>query len=650
MAIIRNELCPSCAENGHDKTSNHLIVFDDGGKLCNRAHLHTSGERLYVAPDGTDPVFDAEINGRIKYTPEQYRELELEGKIRDDFTRQLAMAGMRERDRWQVMSDEEQDELREEWKLDVEHFNSLRIKHLIDRQIHGKYAKLYNIRVGHDAQGKVARHYYPKYEEGEVVGAKCRTLPKDFRFGHLGKQWGRFDMFGEHTLAEVLASGRRMDTLLLVGGECDSAAAQEMLTESQKGTQYANRLWHVWAPTDGESAIEQIRSRKAAINAFKNIIVCFDNDDVGQKMNNAVALIFPDKTKKLVLPSGADDPNDCLKRGLDQAFVDAMWNPKEVFEGMSVKSVSSIKDELKAGTPKAGLSWPWPELTPYTLGIRPHQLLLYGAGSGVGKTEVLRHIVHHLVEEHDESVGVLSTEDPYVKVARSFIGKWINKRIELPPNNDENSDGYRLAFDYTDEEVEDCIDYVAGKNKLFFADLTHSRSIEAVMEQVEQLYTWGVRHIVIDNLTGIEVKDGRGNEREGIDEALKRFGLYKDSKPVTIHLVSHLKSVSQFRTPHEEGGEVLLSDFRGSRSIGFWASYAIAVERNTQADTLEEKTTTYLKIVKDRDQGIYTGSRVVLIGDPETGNLRSPGQSRRKKSTTVETGGSATIRGEEDFG
>lgn len=633
--IIRNEPCPACQENGHDKTGNHLMVFEDGGKLCNRSHFHSSNERLYIAPDGSDPVFGSEVNGKIKYSPEQFRELELEGKIKDEFTRQLAMSGMKERDRYEVMTADEREALEEEWALDVKHFKSLKIKHLIDRQIHGKYAKLYDVRVGHDDQGKVARHYYPKHEHGEVVGAKCRTLPKDFKFGHLGKQWGDFELFGEHTMADVIESGRgRMDTLVLTGGECDAVAAQEMLTESQSGTPYAGRLWHVWSPTDGESSVEQIRRRKQAIGAFKNILLAFDDDDTGRKLTREVARIFPNKVRKVNMPSGAKDPNDCLKRGLASAFVDAVWNPKEVFEGITVKSVSSIKGELKAGTPKPGLSWPWPSLTPLTLGIRPHQLILYGAGSGVGKTEVLRHIVKHLVEEHGESVGVLSTEDPYVKVARSFIGKWINKRIELPPNNDKASPGYRKAFDYTDDEVDDVIDYVAGKNQLFFADMTESRSISAVMEQVEELYTMGVRHVVIDNLTGIEVQDGRGNEREGIDEALKTFGLYKDGKEITIHLVSHLKTVGLGRVPHEEGGEVLLSDFRGSRSIGFWASYAIAVQRNTQADSIEEKTTTYLKIVKDRDQGIYTGHKVVLVGDPDTGNLLEP--SQRKRSTPVD--------------
>lgn len=266
---------------------------------------------------------------------------------------------------------------------------------------------------------------------------------------------------------------------------------------------------------------------------------------------------------------------------------------------------------------------------------------------------MLREVVKCLVDQ-GRSVGVINTEDPYTKVARSFIGKWIDKRIELPPNNDPEDPGYREILDYDEDDANDAIDHVAGLGQLWFANLIDSRSIDNIMEQANEMYTNGVTDIVIDNLTGIEVNN-KTSEREGIDEALKTLGMYKDSKKLTIHLVSHLKTVGLGRTPHEEGGEVYLSDFRGSRSIGFWASYAIAAQRNTQAETMEERTTTYLKIVKDRDQGIHTGTKVMLMGDERTGRLIEPFQRRKAKgkSTAVdkpEDNKNRTIDGDtEDF-
>lgn len=36
MSIVSDEPCPQCRSNGRDKTGNHLIVFEDGNKHCNR--------------------------------------------------------------------------------------------------------------------------------------------------------------------------------------------------------------------------------------------------------------------------------------------------------------------------------------------------------------------------------------------------------------------------------------------------------------------------------------------------------------------------------------------------------------------------------------------------------------------------------------
>src|SRR5690554_7216632 len=155
--------------------------------------------------------------------------------------------------------------------------------------------------------------------------------------------WGDTELFGEHTLPYVIESGRgRMDTLILVGGECDAVAAQEMLTESQKGTQYEGRYWHVWCPTDGESSVEQIRHRKKSVGAFKNILLAFDDDDTGRKLTREVARIFPNKVKKIQMPTGAKDPNDALKRGLASASLMLSGIPRR-YSRVSPSRVSPVR-------------------------------------------------------------------------------------------------------------------------------------------------------------------------------------------------------------------------------------------------------------------------------------------------------------------
>ena len=36
MSTVRDEPCPKCREQGRDRTGNHLQVFEDGNKSCNR--------------------------------------------------------------------------------------------------------------------------------------------------------------------------------------------------------------------------------------------------------------------------------------------------------------------------------------------------------------------------------------------------------------------------------------------------------------------------------------------------------------------------------------------------------------------------------------------------------------------------------------
>jgi twinkle protein len=359
------------------------MVFSDGGKFCNRAHWHENGQTYYVPPDADDPILDMEINGNIKYTPDQFKELCKEGKLDSPVLRSLALAGMRGQDRWDVSTEEERQHMLQERELDHEYFERLKIKNLVTRHIKGQIAKLYNVRVGHNQDGKVDKHLYPQYDlSGNWKGAKCRTLPKDFKYGHLGWLWGEGLLFGQYTMSDILSRGGRKDTLLLVGGECDAMAAQQMLWESRADTKWKDVPFHVWSPNKGECSLQEIIAQKSEINQFKKIILCFDSDETGRTLTRSVAKLFRGKVFKIQLPGTCKDPNDCLKQGKEKEFVDSWWNPTDPFEGGVVASANKYRDKAKL-QPTMGKSWPWPDLDPVTYGIRENSLYVFGAGTGV---------------------------------------------------------------------------------------------------------------------------------------------------------------------------------------------------------------------------------------------------------------------------
>lgn len=626
MAIIGNEACPECQDKGHDRRGNHLMVFEDGGKFCNRAHFHENGKAYYLPADGRSSVLDKDITGQIKYTPNQFKELVAEGKLDNPQTRDIALSGMRGEDRWHVSNEAEQEAMLKERGYDEEYYNTLSFKNLMSRHIRGDIAKFYGVKAGLGSDGKVSRHYYPVFdiETGEWRGAKCRTLPKDFRYGQLGWTWGESLMFGQQTIDAVLDAGGRMDTLLLVGGECDAMAAQQMLRESRKGTKYEAVPFHVWSPCRGEKAINDILNNRDAIGKFKRIITGFDNDEVGETLNKEIARLFPTKVYKMVYPAGIKDPNDCLMYGKSKEFVDGWFNPEEcIFKG-SVRPASAYRKKAKVQV-EMGLSYPIPELNRVTFGIREYYLGVWGAGTGVGKTAWTKEVVHHLAYTHGVPVQVIYLEEPPERTVKSFAGKLVNKDFTVPAIHDENDPDYTEASDYTQEVLDDAVDRLCDDGLIFVGDLDGRKDADKVMEVMEEARMMGIKHFVVDNLTAFQhIVDGKVQTGAvAIDETMRRLGTFKDEHPVHIMLLSHLIKVhpSSGRTPFNEGGEVLESDFRGAGSITFWANGVFSQVRNVKAPTLQEKSLTYIESIKNRDNGRCVGDKVYMRINEHTGHF-----------------------------
>lgn len=633
MSIVQNVACPACQENGHDHRGNHLMVFEDGGQYCNRAHHHSSGEPLYIPPDGESPILKMEINGTIKYSPAQFKDLDADGKLANPVTRAIALSGMRIADQLEVATEDEKAQLYKERQADYAYYEKLKTKNLVSRHIRGEIAKHFGIRVGLSTEGKVARHYYPCYEKstGQWSGAKCRTLPKDFKSGHLGWTHGDLLLFGQNTTQLCVDSGERFHTLTLTGGECDAAAVFQMLVDQRKGTRFEGQLPHVWSPNKGEKAIEEIILNKEAIDRFKKIIIAGDDDETGRKFVMDVARLFRGKVFRVPYPSGMKDPNECLMHGHEKEFIDGWFNPVSPFEGGKLREMSHYREKAKQAV-TMGLSWPWPEMDEMTYGIGFNRMIVWGAGTGVGKTQSSKEVVDHLVHVHNEPVEVIYLEERPEVTVRSYAGLYCNKDLLAPPIHDKGNPFYSPIRDYTEEEANEAIDKLCDEGMITIADLEGRKNVNDVMDVIEEGIARGIRYFVIDNLTAFEHegKDGKQVSKvEAIDETMRRLGTLKDEHAIHLHVVSHLKRVSVQSTDedgnkitksHAEGAEVRDDHFRGAGSITFWADVVMGIERDTQADG-EEKLVTTFRSVKNRTVGRMVGSTTKVKMSEVTGRL-----------------------------
>lgn len=136
--IIGDEPCPKCRASGGDKTGNHLIIFEDGGKHCNRCG--------YTEPSTLRP------------SEETYKRTS---------------------------------------SMTLEDVSNLPFRALTDRGIKSDIAERFGVRVEVDeTNGEPTKHYYPYYRGSNLVGYKVRGV-EDKSFYAVGSIKD-IDMFGLH--------------------------------------------------------------------------------------------------------------------------------------------------------------------------------------------------------------------------------------------------------------------------------------------------------------------------------------------------------------------------------------------------------------------------------------------------------------------
>ena len=87
---------------------------------------------------------------------------------------------------------------------------------------------------------------------------------------------------------------------------------------------------------------------------------------------------------------------------------------------------------------------------------------------------------------------------------------------------------------------------------------------------------------------------------------------------IALFLVSHLRRSAG--KAHEDGGQISLSELRGSQAIAQLSDMVIGMERNQQHEDEEVRNTTTVRVLKNRYSGL-TGPACYLRYDPESGRM-----------------------------
>lgn len=434
--------------------------------------------------------------------------------------------------------------------------------------------------------------YYPRTKKGELSSIKIRNLTKkDFR--STGDAKG-IDPFG---WTQAMQSSRKK--LFITEGEEDALALFTALMDYSKGSQWENTKPAVISLNNGASSARSDLNRLQSEleNKFEEIVLVFDNDEAGQKgVSEALKVLPSAKVVKLPLK----DSSEMLMAGNSRDLATSCLFKSSKVKPGTIKTADDLWDDIMK-RPEWGLSWPWETLTELTYGVRLKEIYGFGGATGGGKTEGFKEIIEHFLFQHQKKVGVIFLEEANAKTFKVIAGKHVNKKLHVPDCK------------YTDDELRDAVNQI--KDKVVIYDHDGDKDWENIKSTIRWMVNEGYQYIFLDHLTAVIA--GEADETKALNKIMSEMATIVHQLNCTIFYISHLSTPQG--TPHEEGGRVKASHFRGSRAIAYWSNYMFGYERNQQAVDEEMRHITRFRVIKDREYGFANGETFDLKYDHDTG-------------------------------
>jgi twinkle protein len=422
-----------------------------------------------------------------------------------------------------------------------------------------------------------------KDSQGRTVAQKIRLANKEFLFTGDTKAAGLYGQW-------LWNRGKR---IIITEGELDALSYSQVM----------NNKWPVVSvPNGAQAAAKAIKKAYDYLENFEEIVICFDQDEPGQKAAVECAELLPvGKARIARLP--LKDANEMLVAGRTEELMQAFWNAKQYRpDGLLV--TSELREAIMVADER-GLAYPFSGLNDKLGGIFPSTLITITSGSGLGKTTFAKEIAYHLHTVHRKKVGLIMLEETTKRTVRSLVGLHLNKMIESDLSNT------------SPEEMGKAFDELFGTREVVLYDHFGSTEVDNILNRIRYMArALDCTHVVLDHLailiSGLQMDD----ERKMIDLAMTKLRTLVQETGITLFLVSHLKRPSGDKG-HEDGHAVSLGHLRGSHSIAQLSDAVIGLQKPPDDPTGDA---TELVVLKNRLTG-ERGSAGVLHYSRETGRL-----------------------------
>jgi twinkle protein len=325
----------------------------------------------------------------------------------------------------------------------------------------------------------------------------------------------------------------------------------------------------------GAGALGWIENSWEWMMQFKEIYLCFDNDDAGQKnLDKAAKQIGYDKCRKVPIPGQYNDANDAHMDGYDlHKCIDAAqeFKPAKLVSTLELAEealvrVSAGRRELR-GIPF--LDWcNNEEAGGINFRIRPKEWTIYTGYPGSGKSNILYQLVAFLIFVKKQKVVIASLEED----AEDILNLIICHALAMQYNKDikQVHDAWIECYRVLDQQ-------------LFFYYHRNRAPFKEVLETAEYtIRKHGAQHFILDSVakTDLNIEDNKE-----ANEFVNMITTSMNQTHAHYHVVAHSRKGDDKNYEGIPG----LQEIKGAAAFGIECFNCITIWRNKAKQVLLEQ-------------------------------------------------------------
>ena len=350
-------------------------------------------------------------------------------------------------------------------------------------------------------------------------------------------------------------------------GELDALSAAQML-----GKQYTNPVVSLPSATPSKKLWENC---KDWLGSFEKIVLSVDNDEAGNALADRMARLFPNKIYR-VQHGDFKDANDFLQAGKGADFKNLWWKPvKHTPENILNTADQFLK--LYDETPEhvyypTGIQ----ALDDKVLGLMQGHFTVFKAPTGIGKTELMRYMEYSMLKQ-GVPIAAWHLEETKLRSLLGLVSYEVGDNLTRRDLIEEKE---------ADVLVREAIGNLTKDENFYQFYLGDGQGTDELIDQIRFFsQACDCKFVFFEPIQDVVVGTSEESKEAMLADLSIRLSKLAAELNVGIVTIAHT---------NENG------DPKYCKMIGQRASVIIDLHRDKEAESLEERNTTYLKVEKNR--------------------------------------------------